>query len=636
MFLLLLYVGLCGLPAPAMAKTVRAVRVTINSSPPSATVFVDGKERGLQGYASPSFKLRLTKGPHRLLLELSGYKPLEQLIDVQQTQQFTFTLERAQAKLEVRPTGTDDSARGADVFVDGTAAGTVPAQVEVTPGKHLVEVRKAGFKVYSETVDTSGPETRPLLVALQPVPPPVKESPPPPPPPPPPAKTRSLLVVTSIPEAEVIVDGTTRVRANQRVTDLTAGQHVINVQAKGYKPSSVVVEVEAGKQRVENVELQQSAEGRGVGTARIIMVNPVEGAQYYVNGRPYDQATLLSDKGIELSSGQNIIVVRKEGYAEVRKDLFLTAGGTETVSIELREAAPPSAQVAQEVAPPVPQQVLLAPPPLAAPFVVMAAPRPYGASSFSALTNRPGHFTVDIGTGYPYLVDLRLQIGAVALGMFGLDAGLELRSTIYETDVNAVLRAQLFRTRAVAGGVNLLIGGGGGPRQRNGFVFEAGLPFTLLAGSRVHLTVRPYLQVYSDRLCPSAEYIVDLANRGQSGTLMDLAAGEHAGDRCVGGGDENMPAGYPNAIVDASRSLYRSGQAAYQSDGTGVLERFVGARFLLQAALEVEVNRFTNLWLLIEGAPGQGERSSSTDKFNRLFPLHDVPVYGRAGVTVKF
>ena len=95
MFLLLLYVGLCDLPAPAMAKTVRAVRVTINSSPPSATVFVDGKERGLQGYASPSFKLRLTKGPHRLLLELSGYKPLEQLIDVQQTQQFTFTLERA-------------------------------------------------------------------------------------------------------------------------------------------------------------------------------------------------------------------------------------------------------------------------------------------------------------------------------------------------------------------------------------------------------------------------------------------------------------------------------------------------------------------------------------------------------------
>ena len=301
-----LLLGLLLLAIHPRAALAADVTIGLESLPPGAAIYLDSKEQGLRGYTAPGFTLGVSKGSHRIILELDGYEAVDQTIVVGKRQKFTFPLRRAQPRLDVRTSAGDDSARGAELFVDGVSQGTLPREVSVSEGRHLIEVRKAGFKVYSETVDTSGPETRPLLVALQPVPPPVKESPPPPPPPPPPAKTGSLLVVTSIPEAEVIVDGTTRVRANQRVTDLTAGQHVINVQAKGYKPSSVVVEVEAGKQRVENVELQQSAEGRGVGTARIIMVNPVEGALYSINGRPYDEAAMLSDRGVEVAAGASM------------------------------------------------------------------------------------------------------------------------------------------------------------------------------------------------------------------------------------------------------------------------------------------------------------------------------------------
>lgn len=735
-FILLVQVGLCATAFGA------GVRVTFDSSPPGAAVYIDGKESGVRGYSSPTFKIRLTRGQHRLLLELAGYKPFEQMIDVRRAQTFAFTLERAQVKVEIKPPGTDDTARGGEIFVDGTAAGTVPAQLEMSPGRHLIEVRKPDYHIFSETLEVTGTETRSLMVVLKaevkagslmvsasgdgevfvdgksrgpaptlvdnlpegehqvevrrpdPAAPPwrqsvrvvagqrasvVAEAAPVVP------KTGSLLVVTAAPEAEVVIDGTTRIKANQPVGELTPGQHLINVQAKGYKPFTKIVEVEVGKRRVENVELQQSAEGRGVGTLRVVMVNPVEGAQYYINGKRYDEATILSEKGVEAASGQNIIVVRKEGFGEVRKEINLPAGGTASVPLEMRNtgkifisstpsgarisidgvtigqtpfladnvpAGPHAVELMLPGYPPQVQQVVVGGgeratvsaelgqqqnPTIAGPPDRAAVQlQQFGASSFSALTNTPARFTLDIGTGFPYFVDLRLTIGAASRGMFGLDGGIELRTTFYETDINAILRAQLFRVGIVAGGLNLLIGGGGGPRKRDGFVFEAGLPITLLAGRKVHLTLRPYLQVYSDRLCPGVDTLRGLASSGQNAALMELAQPEHAGDRCAGGGDENMPNGYPNAILDGAGSAYQPQSPAYQVLGTPVLDRFAGARFLLQGVLEVEVTRSVNLWLLIEGAPGQEERQSYTDKFNRIFPIHDTPLYGRGGVTLKF
>ena len=74
----------------------------------------------------------------------------------------------------------------------------------------------------------------------------------------------------------------------------------------------------------------------------------------------------------------------------------------------------------------------------------------------------------------------------------------------------------------------------------------------------------------------------------------------------------------------------------FQVDGTGVLERFVGVVAMLQAAVELAVTSNVSLYGLLEGAPFQKERQLFTDKFNRLFPIHDAPIYGRMGLTAKF
>ena len=71
-------------------------------------------------------------------------------------------------------------------------------------------------------------------------------------------------------------------------------------------------------------------------------------------------------------------------------------------------------------------------------------------------------------------------------------------------------------------------------------------------------------------------------------------------------------------------------------DGHWALERFVGVRGMLQAAVELAIDLERELYGLLEGAPFQKERQLFTDKFNWLFLIHDTPIYGRLGLTAKF
>ena len=715
-----------GLVAGTMRTAAAApVWVTISSSPPGATVYIDGKEQGAQGIAGDSFRLRLSPGGHRVLLELPGYKPLEQTVQIgPRAQRLTFTLEQAPARLAVRAPATSEDARDGELFIDAEPKGRVPAEVELKSGSHLVEVRKPGFKVYSETVELAPAETKTLMVTLKSeirrgtlliaasgeglvyvdgqargsapqvveldegehaievrasdggavlwqqrarvvagqqgrVQAEWKVA----------DKTGSLLVVAPD-DAELVIDGTQSARPNQLISGLRAGQHTLLVQGKGYSALTRVVDIEANKQKVEQVQLAKSDAGRA--SVRMVMVNPIEGAEYFINGRRVKEDELLGDKGVEVAAGKNIVVVQKQGIGKVTRTVNVAAGATEVVTVELKNVGRlavsstpaggqilldgqpvgtttftaddvPAGQHQVEVRlnglPPFSQAVVVRggeaatvqadlqaggayPPGTVLPDGSTYAPgTPYppgGAvyvpggprrlllrsemsASLSAVTNDPGRFTVDLGGGYPYFVNLGIAVGAARVGMFGLDVGVELRSDIYVTEVGVKARAQLFQAGPIAGGLNLLVAGGGGPDQRNDFVLELGAPLTLIAGRFVQLTARPYLQVYSDRACPPAA----------TASPDSLTRGE--------------------ACSAALNAVATGGQDTY-----GALERFSGARFLLQGVLEVYVARHLNLWLLVEGAPGT-QRLAWTRPYNALLIQEtDYGIYGRTGVTFRF
>lgn len=168
---------------PAGAETPY-FRVTVDSVPPGAKVYVDGKQEGMACQAGPNCKPRVSKGTHRLLLELDGYKPVEESINVSGNQRFVFTMHAAGGRLEIRPASGSTSAQGAELLIDGKLSGLVPGEVEVSPGRHTIEVKRPGYSLYTQEIEIKAQESRVLMVSLvenpAPLPPPVAYLPPPP------------------------------------------------------------------------------------------------------------------------------------------------------------------------------------------------------------------------------------------------------------------------------------------------------------------------------------------------------------------------------------------------------------------------------------------------------------------------
>lgn len=160
----------CLLAAPALAAPAAPTYpITLDTAPPGAAVYIDGKDRGLA--ASTPAELRLTRGRHVVRLELAGHASQEIPIAVSQAQRFTWKLEPLPAKLEVRAAAAGPEAAGAAVYLDGEPRGAVPVSLEIPAGRHELAVRQPGYLDHAESLELRPGEERPIAVQLQPAPP---------------------------------------------------------------------------------------------------------------------------------------------------------------------------------------------------------------------------------------------------------------------------------------------------------------------------------------------------------------------------------------------------------------------------------------------------------------------------------
>lgn len=224
----------------AQGKKPSLVKVFLNSSPPNANIYIDSKESGLLGQTGAADPLRLPPGPHRVLLELEGYRPFDQQVNLSRGQHLVFKLQPEPAHLDIRPPGTNPNSLGGEIFIDATPAGTVPTKLEISAGKHTVEVRRPGYLVYTEQIEVKTGENRQLLVTIFPEP---KT-----------AATTGSLTITAPGPAEITLDNQPRGAAPLLVDNLAPGDHLIEIQPadKGLQPWRRTVRIAAGQQgRVE-------------------------------------------------------------------------------------------------------------------------------------------------------------------------------------------------------------------------------------------------------------------------------------------------------------------------------------------------------------------------------------------------
>ncbi len=119
------------------------------------------------------------------------------------------------------------SPSGVDVFVDGVAKGRTPARIAVAPGSHILELRGKGVPRVIPLNVTAGAEVSQYLEFA--------EAP----------STGQLAVQSDPPGAKVLVDGTERGAAPLTISDLTPGDHRVELQSEGASAKHTVT-VQAG------------------------------------------------------------------------------------------------------------------------------------------------------------------------------------------------------------------------------------------------------------------------------------------------------------------------------------------------------------------------------------------------------
>jgi hypothetical protein len=611
-----------------------------NDAASGAQLFVDGQPVG-----NVPARVEVAAGRHAIMVRKNGYNDFNDTADLQEGDQRQMSVDLQQAVKKGSILVTSDQS-GADVFVDGQRKDATPALIGDLPeGQHQVEVRKDA-QSWKQIVTVVGGQQLKVQAQLQPAGP----------------QVGSLRIVSSVSGAEVWIDGEQKGTVNTTIQNVPIGEHIVEVRARNFAPQSVNVTIGVGAQSVARVDM--TAQPEKAATARLRVVTPVPNAEVFIDGAsagpaPFDRS--------DLAPGKHYVSVRARGYAEFKREVDLDPTNPVTLSAEL--SASGSVKILSNVSgatvivdgavvgkTPVvldtlaagehllevkqpgyvdakqpfhidggEQKILAADlaPVHKGPTQQDLARRMRSMSSFSAVTIDPARFTADVAGGFVPFAQIRLTVGAFRWNWIGMDAGIEMRTIGYFTEGGAHAKLQFIQAGPVAIGADIFLGGGGGPTHRNDFIFEVGIPFSLLFGEIVRFTAHPYLQVYTDKNCPSVQDIKgDAQSEGKSEVDSSTYKAEQgaceARDGTRSGDDLSSPTGPPRPMVNQDPR-----------------ERFAGARFMLQGVLEIAVSNNVNIFAIFEGDP-VGQRQALTKKFSSLFPGQDPQIYGRLGVTFKF
>ena len=597
-----------------------------------ATVKINGKEVG-----KIPVTVALLQGRYLVAVEKAGFNKWEQWIDVKEGERRSIVVSLVAEAPDTGSVLISCNVTGAEVYVDGRKSDTAPALVEkLTPGTHMIEVRAAGYTTLRKDIMVESGKTAKITLELVVDQATVA------------ANTGTIQVLAEPKGVEILVDGASQGDAPVKVAELAEGTHIIEGKKDGYTKSELSVEIKKGEFKTVKLTLTEQATPAKVGKLQVS--SNVKGASVAMDGKDVGKTPLLLDSVLP---GPHVIRVHNGGSQELYKTVEIKAGETTEVKAELKPGAaatapdkPAEDTTAQDKKAEVEQKAAEEKAKVQEKTDVKTEeaeeeddePRStLGLSSFGAQLVGRGAFTADFGFGYPYFFEGRLTTGLWESGWFGLDIGIDFRTFGLQNELGFHGNFRVVNYEPVAVAVNLEMGGGGGPGDRENFYTNLGVSFSIWFKRIVTFTGRAYLAVSVDDLCDGSDYV-----RGTPGARPAGDELSEKTDTCRWPVDLEDN-GTPGDEMDRLKGHITDGQVAPQLADKDFRENlrgtFTKARFMLSAIIEFPVHDMVNIWAMVEGAPGQGGDSGRwayRELFSSFMPEDDPAIYGRLGATIKF
>jgi hypothetical protein len=205
----------------------------------------------------------------------------------------------------------------ARISIDGGEAGSSPLIRELTPGRHQVEVRAAGYRDTLRSVVAVAGELVPISVVLPELP--------------------GRLRLSAPLDAEVYVDGAFVSQGGaDLVLELPSGKHRVSVAAKGYRVATRALSLDRGE--TEDAHFELSPTGQRL-TSHVLLVS---GAAAIGGGIALGLLSLNAEGGaqdfLKRKARENVTpaqLVRYEADVAARNRFRWLAGGAFTASLGL-------------------------------------------------------------------------------------------------------------------------------------------------------------------------------------------------------------------------------------------------------------------------------------------------------------
>jgi hypothetical protein len=275
----------------------------VDSRPPGAEVFVDGKPRG-----RTPLSVDLAAGAHRLEV---GTRSNPRVIPVsiaagarvQQYVELPEVAERGELRVVSDPPG-------ARVVVDGTPRGVAPITVtDLTPGDHSVALEgQAGIVKHQVTVVSGATSSLvvPLAGAAA-------------------AAQQGWIAVSAPVPMQLVENGRPLGTSQGDAIAVPAGRHVIELvnTTIGYRETRSI-DVTAGKMVPVTIEMPPAT----------LSLNAVPWAEVFIDGRKVGDTPLGA---LTLPAGPHEVVFRHPQLGEQRQTVLVTLPGPTRLSVDLRK-----------------------------------------------------------------------------------------------------------------------------------------------------------------------------------------------------------------------------------------------------------------------------------------------------------
>ncbi|MCB9522843.1 MAG: PEGA domain-containing protein [Myxococcales bacterium] len=137
------------------ARIERDQQLIVTSTPPGARIFIDDKQKGVVGQTSPDkpFTTYLRPGQHTVWLELDGFEPVEQTIEVQQKEPFRMAVTLTAIK-NMGYVFVDCSVKDATLYVEGKNIGLTPLEKPIAhpAGPLQIVVQRDGYTRFQKEI----------------------------------------------------------------------------------------------------------------------------------------------------------------------------------------------------------------------------------------------------------------------------------------------------------------------------------------------------------------------------------------------------------------------------------------------------------------------------------------------------